>query len=261
MGFLKDLPLIVTGPLLIGFLVSFSLFGLHWFRKSHLPQLQFGERDGDFLAAMVASIMVFYGLATALTAVQVWEAYERVKEFTEQEASSLAALYRNVSEYPEPVRTVLRDEIRVYTHEVIHDSWPVMRRGRVPSETVKDMDKLQTTLVHFEPVTEAQKGLALETLASFGRMMEARRMRLSSVERQLPGVMWLVVIAGAFISLISAFYFPVHDVRVHRVQVGLLAGFIGLVIFMIMALDRPYRGDLGLKATPYELVYEQLMSR
>lgn len=30
---------------------------------------------------------------------------------------------------------------------------------------------------------------------------------------------------------------------------------------MILALDRPYRGDLGLKPGPYELVYEQLMAR
>lgn len=91
--------------------------------------------------------------------------------------------------------------------------------------------------------------------------MEARRLRMNSVDRKLPGVMWLVVILGAFVSLVSAFYFPVADARVHRVQVGLLAGFIGLVIFIILALDRPYRGDLGLKPAPYEMLYEQLMSR
>jgi ABC-type Co2+ transport system permease subunit len=124
---------------------------------------------------------------------------------------------------------------------------------------VKLMDKIQSELVQFEPTTEAQKGLALETLASYGRMMEARRMRLTSVERKLPGILWLVITLGAFISLVSAFYFPVHDERIHRVQVGLLAGFIGLVIFMILALDRPYRGDLGLKPRPYEILYEQLM--
>src|SRR6185503_14383489 len=112
----------------------------------------------------------------------------------------------------------------------------------------------------FEPVTEAQKALVLETLASYGRMMEARRMRLDSVERKLPGVMWLVILVGAFISLYSTYYFPVLDARVHRAQVALLAGFIGLVIFMILALDRPYRGDLGLKPTPYEIAYEQLMT-
>jgi hypothetical protein len=28
---------------------------------------------------------------------------------------------------------------------------------------------------------------------------------------------------------------------------------------MILALDRPFRGDLGLGSGPYQLVYEQLM--
>ena len=102
--------------------------------------------------------------------------------------------------------------------------------------------------------------LALATHAAYDRMMEARRMRLDSVERKLPGVMWLVIVLGALISLVSAFYFPVRDARIHRVQVGLLATFIGLVIFMILALDRPYDGDLGLKPKPYEIVYQQLMA-
>jgi len=224
MGFLFDLPLIVTGPAVIAILVGVSIFGLNWFRKHHLPRLRFGEGDTDFSAAMLASIMVFYGLATALIAVHVWEVHEKVKEITQHEAASLAVLYRNVSEYPEPVRSVLRDEIRAYTHQVIHESWPHQRRGRIPTEGVKAMDRIQATLLAFEPATEAQKGLALETLGSFGRMMEARRLRLDSVERKLPGVMWLVIVLGAFISLVSGFYFPVRDARLHRVQVGLLGG-------------------------------------
>jgi len=172
----------------------------------------------------------------------------------------MAAFYRNVSQYPEPLRSTMREQIRGYTYQIIHDSWPLQRQGTIPTETVRTMDELQTTLVGFEPKTEAEKGLALETLASYDRMMEARRMRLTSVDRKLPGVLWVVIILGAFISLVSAFYFPVHDERVHRVQVGLLAGFIGLVIFMIVALDRPYRGDLGVKPRPYEILYEQLMT-
>ena len=260
MDFIFDLPLIVIGPVLIAILVGTSLVSLNWFRKHQLPRLRFGDGDVEFGAAMLASIMVFYGLATALTAVQVWESYEKVKEITAQEASSMAAFYRNVSQYPEPLRSTMREQIRGYTYQIIHDSWPLQRQGTIPTETVRTMDELQTTLVGFEPKTEAEKGLALETLASYDRMMEARRMRLTSVDRKLPGVLWVVIILGAFISLVSAFYFPVHDERVHRVQVGLLAGFIGLVIFMIVALDRPYRGDLGVKPRPYEILYEQLMT-
>jgi hypothetical protein len=260
MGFLFDLPLILTGPALIAVLTSASILGLNWFRKRQLPRLLFGETDGEFLVAMVTSIMVFYGLAAALTAVHVSDAYEKVRDITAHEASSLAVLYRNVSEYPEPVRSTLREEVRAYTHLVIHESWPLQRRGMIPSEGVKAIDKLQSTIMRFEPATEAQRVLAQETLGSFGRMMEARRLRVDSVEHRLPTAMWFVVVLGALISLVSAFYFPVRDARVHRVEVGLLAAFIGLVIFIILALDRPYRGDLGLKATPYEVIYEQLMS-
>lgn len=260
MGFLFDLPLILTGPALIAVLAGASILGLNWFRKHQLPRLRFGEGDTDFLVATVASIMVFYGLAAALTAVHVFEAYGKVKDITAHEASSLAVLYRNVSEYPEPVRSVLREDIRKYTHHVIHEAWPLQRQGTIPSEGVKVIDQLQATIMRFEPATEAQKALAQETLGSFGRMMEARRLRVDSVEHKLPGAMWIVIVLGAFISLVSAFYFPVRDARVHRAEVGLLAAFIGLVIFIILALDRPYRGDLGLKATPYEIIYEQLMS-
>ena len=260
MSFLFNLPLILAGPILIGGFVGVSILGLNWFRKHALPRLRFGDGDVEFSAAMLASIMVFYGLATALIAVNVWEVYEKVKEVNKHEAASLAVLYRNVSEYPEPVRSLLREEIRAYTDKVIHEAWPLQRGGKIPMEGVKSIDTLQATLLRFEPVTEAQKGLALETLASFSRMMEARRMRVDSVERRLPGVMWMVIMLGAFISLVSAFFFPVLDARVHRVQVGLLATFIGFVIFIILALDRPYDGDLGLKPKPYEIVYKQLMA-
>jgi hypothetical protein len=260
MDFVFDLPLIVTGTALMVVLVGASVLGVTWFRKKRLPRLEYGETDGDFLVAIVASIFVFYGLAAALTAVRVSESYEKVRDITAHEASALAVLYRNVSEYPEPTRTALREEVRAYTHHVIHEAWPLQRRGIVPSEGVKVVDRLQSTIMRFEPTTEGQKALAQETLASFGRMMDARRLRLDAVEHKLPGAMWLVVLLGAPISLVSAFYFPVRDGRVHRAQIALLAAFVGLVFFIILAHDRPYRGDLGLKATPYEIMYEQLMA-
>jgi hypothetical protein len=51
----------------------------------------------------------------------------------------------------------------------------------------------------------------------------------------------------------------VEDARLHGIQVLLLATFIGLVIFMIFALDRPFRGDLGLRPDAYQLMFDQLM--
>ena len=43
--------------------------------------------------------------------------------------------------------------------------------------------------------------------------------------------------------------------------IGMLAMFIALVVFMIFAFDRPFRGDLGVSPESYELIHEQLMRR
>jgi uncharacterized membrane-anchored protein len=71
--------------------------------------------------------------------------------------------------------------------------------------------------------------------------------------------LWVVVLAGAFISLIATFFFKVEDLRLHAIMVMLLAAFMGLIVFMIFAFDRPFRGDLGLKPEPYQLVYDKVM--
>jgi len=166
-----------------------------------------------------------------------------------------------VSSYPEPVRPQLQDHLREYTRYVIEEAWPLQARGKVPGGGVERMDRFQAILVAFEPATEGQKLLHGETLRAYNQMIQARRLRLDAVNTGLPGVMWAVIVAGAFIGLSASFFFKVEDARLHKIQVLLLSMFIGLVIFMIFALDRPFRGDLGLRPDPYQLIYDQLMKR
>src|SRR5262245_61629658 len=144
-----DLPLILVGPAILVILMSFSLGGLHLFRRYVMPRLRFDDTATYFSAAMISSIMVFYGLALALIAVHVWETYESVAKITSHEATSLATLYRDVSEYPEPERTILCSGIRDYVDQVIHNAWPLQRRGLTPLAGVAHMDRIQATLMAF----------------------------------------------------------------------------------------------------------------
>jgi hypothetical protein len=256
---LFDLPLLVTGPAIIGLLCLFSVVGLLVVRRHVLPRLRIHGDDSQFSSGMMQAVMVFYGLAVALIAVSVWQTYSDTSKLVSGEAVALAALYRDVSSYPEPIRSDLQQGLRNYTDNVIHQAWPLQQRGQVPTGGVELMNRFQSVLDKFEPVTEGQKLLHGEALRAYNLMIQARRLRLDAVHTGLPGVMWGVIIAGALIGLTTAFFFKVEDVRLHGIQVLLLATFIGLVIFMIFALDRPFRGDLGLSAAPYQLVYDQLM--
>ena len=142
---------------------------------------------------------------------------------------------------------------------MINVAWPAQRTGKILRGGSERLDRFQKTLVTFEPASERETLLHAEGLKAYNQMIAARQMRIDVVTTGLPGVMWLVVILGAFISLIVAFFFRVDDVWLHSILVTMLAVFIGLVIFMVFALDRPFRGDLGVSPEPYELVYEQLM--
>ena len=259
--FIFDLPLLVTGPAVVGSLWLFAVGGLLLVRRRVLPRLRVHIEDSEFTGTMVQSVMVFYGLALALIAVTVWQTYSDISKIISQEATAVAALYRDVSGYPEPIRPQLQQGLRDYLDYVIHKAWPLQQRGQVPGGGVDLMNRFQATLISFEPATEGQKILHAETLRAYNHMIQSRRLRLDAVHTRLPNVLWVVVFAGAIISLSASFFFKVEDVRLHGIQVVLLATFIGLVIFMTLALDRPFRGDLGLGTEPYQLIYDQLMKR
>ena len=57
-----------------------------------------------------------------------------------------------------------------------------------------------------------------------------------------------------------AFLFHVHSIRLHYTMVGLLACLMGLVVFLIVTYDAPFRGTHGVDSEPYELILTQLMN-
>jgi len=260
LDFMFDIPLLLAGSLIIGSLCFFTLAGLMLVRRKVLPRLEIHREDAELTGAMMQSVMMFYGLAVALIAVSVWQTYSDTQKIVSGEATAIAVLYRDVSTYPEPRRSLLQGTLKDYTRYVIDEAWPKQRQGIVPFGGVPRMNRLQAQLSDFEPVSEGQKLMHGEALYSFNRLMEARRLRLDAVHTGVPGIMWGVIIIGACISLTTSFFFKVGDVRLHYTLVGLLAAFIGLVMFMVLALDRPFRGDLGLSPEPYQLIYDQLMA-
>jgi hypothetical protein len=75
---------------------------------------------------------IIYGLLLGLLAVGAYQNHAETRRSVVGEAASLAALYRDVSGYPEPYRTDLRTLVREYTRSTIGDAWPKQRRGMMP---------------------------------------------------------------------------------------------------------------------------------
>jgi hypothetical protein len=254
-----DLPLLIAGPVIVGSLCLYGLIGLWIFRRFILPRLHMQVADSEFSGAMLQAVMVFYGLAVALIAVNVWQGYSDAAKIASQEATAAAALYRDVSDYPEPERSRLQKQLRDYVNQIINEAWPLQQRGHTPTAGLAMMDRFQARLMSFEPTTEGRKILHAETVGAYNRLIQAWRLRVDAVQARLPGVLWFIIVAGAIISLGSSFFFRIEDGRLQAIQVVLLATFVGLIIFLIYAFDRPFRGELGLRPDSYQLVRDHLM--
>lgn len=253
------LPWALIAIVIAGGFVWFGVVGLSLTRRWILPRFGHIAHQNDVTAIIHHGTLIIYGLAVALLAIAVWENQAEVRRIVSDEAAAIGSAYRDVGSYPEPARSRLRAGLKSYTEYVIREAWPQQRRGIVPAGGVATMDRFQEDLAEFEPATDGQRALHQETLRGFNELIHARRLRLDSVTSGLPPPMWAVVLVGALITLVSAFFFEVGNPRLHRLMVAMLAVVLGLLIFLIAFYDSPYRGSHGITPEAYELIYRQLM--
>jgi len=223
----------------------------------------FGDKDyNDMVGEFLSASGVFFGITLGLLSVGAWENFTAVEGAVDQEATDIGVCYRALDNYPEPQRTVLTHELRDYTRREIDVAWPKQRLGIVPGAGGNKMiDQLQHDLAHFEPRTESEKALHAECLRLFSKMLESRRARLSSVTIQLPAIVWFVVIAGSMLNLSLMWLFVVEKKRLHDLLTTVLAALLGLLVFLLAAMDLPFRGDYSVGPDSFELVYDQLMTK
>jgi hypothetical protein len=149
--------------------------------------------------------------------------------------------------------------LREYTHVVIEKVWPEQRQGRIIDVGTRILNEFQQTLLTFEPTTPGQTALHGEALREFNLLIENRRLRVDAVDSGLSQVMWIVIWIGAAISIGVAYLYRIEDTKLHFILVALMAGFLALVIFMIVVNDRPFSGRNGIQPRSYQVVLEKLL--
>src|SRR4029078_8126454 len=217
----------------------------------HQPGLN--EILGDYLQYFG----VIYGLLLGLLAVATYQNHTDVEKAVANEASSLAALYRDLSAYPGPERSDLKSLIREYTRSTIEDAWPLQRQGIDPWK-VNRAAPLQARLAAFEPKTKSEEALHDAALRQFNDFFQDRRNRIFSVTTGIPPIIWYTGAIGALINILLISLFNLR-LGTHLLLGGLISFFTGTMICLIALLDHPFRGEVGVSPQAFELIYSQMM--
>src|SRR5215467_13616585 len=140
-----------TALIMVIFIEIFSMIGLVLVRRSVIPRLHYHDGINDAVSGTVQAIGVFYGITVGLIAVGVWNTNTSASDLVSREASSIGALYRDVSGYPSPLREELQAKLRDYIVYTIDDAWPAQQRGEHLVGGTPIMDEFQAKLYTFEP--------------------------------------------------------------------------------------------------------------
>lgn len=71
-------------------------------------------------------------------------------------------------------------------------------------------------------------------------------------------MLWYAVLVGAAINLLLIVMLRMRPLQ-HLLLGTISAFFLGVILFVIVALDDPLRGEAGLTAAPFELIWERQM--
>ncbi|MBX3357410.1 MAG: DUF4239 domain-containing protein [Phycisphaeraceae bacterium] len=243
----------------MGVSVAFSVGGLiasrplvhRWLGESHA--------SNEMVSYFLSAIGVFYGITLGLIAVGVWETYSSVGDAASREAASIAALYRDVSALSEPHSTELRESLRSYTRHVIDDAWPMQRRGEIPHGGTVHISAFSNSLTNFEPGSIREQTVQAEAFRQLNNLIELRRRRVEAEFAGMPLMLWMVVLIGAVLNVVTTWLFVVPRLGLHIALVAIMSALIGLLIYMMAAMDHPYLGDMSITSEAYEIVYNDLM--
>lgn len=241
--------------------VSFSLLGALLFRRFFEGWMGLKQSNNDVVGNFLSVSGLFYGITLGLISVGTFENFQNAESSVSREATALNGLYRDVNLLEGREKNELKILLKEYAYYVVGDAWKDQKQGLIPRGTSKIVNQFERILINYKIETEKDRIVFAEIVHQNNKLSDTRRERLNLVQQGLPATVWLVLFVGAFV-VISLTWFLVIPNKKLDVAVNVLCGtLIGSLIFLIAAMDNPFRGEFSVSPQPFQLLIDGVMKQ
>lgn len=255
-----DIPNWQLATCIISLYLFISLTGLLLLRDWMYRTFDVCVETNEMTNGMFSGVGLLYGLLVGLVAVASWENFNDVDNLVAKEASAVGTLYRDISALRQPSKAQLQAQIVAYLNEVIYVAWPLHQKGKGDTEGAKILSRIHSDLTRYRPIAGADEDLFQEALSTFNQLSEARRMRIGEVGTGIPSVFWIIIVGGAILNLPLIYLFHTKRLRTHVAVTGTYALFMGSMLFLLVAVDHPLRGEVSIPPDSFQEVLDNLGS-
>ena len=255
MFWLYYLPTWLMGTLVISVYCLLGYLG-SWVVDRHLKPHQ----SNNLVSDTIRSVVACYSILMGLTAVTTWNNFKDVQATVAREAYAASEMYRTCAAYEEPERTRLQGLLRTYVRVVIHEEWPAQQDGDLVDGATGVLARLQAEHHQVHIVTRAEAYAHDVAKEKLGEIAENRRLRRIAITGGLHPMMWFVALVGSALSVVLAFFYTTEHKRLKHGLTAVFAGMIGLMIFWVLALDRPLLGEVSVQPDRFQYVLNDVMT-
>jgi hypothetical protein len=222
-----------------------------WILERFWPSIQ--RRDhNDIIGWQVGVLGTTYAVILGFMLYAVWTSYQTADINAEAEADSLVNVFRLADGLPAAERDQVHQLARQYANVVIEEEWPVMHEGGTSLSGHKTIQQLWTVVLQTKPATIGEQAVVNLILAEISTMTEHRRDRQIESQTKLPAILWMVLIVGGAITMLSSCLFGIKNLPLHCVQVVSLTLLLSLILVAIADIDRPFQGAVHISPHGFE---------
>jgi hypothetical protein len=251
-AWLESLPTFAAGLLIVGgFVVSTLVMGyLVGTYTSKEIRLEHNDRAGFILAV----IGVVYAVLLAFVAIGTWERFNQAEARSYEEAEALATVYRDAESFPHADR--LQATLQAYVRSVIDDEWPKMSHGQRAAASNALLEAADRYVRHLPVASAGTANVHAQMLSAMDTALADRETRLTIDFIGINSIMWIVLVAGAYITVAFTYLFGFETRVMQQLMIGGLALTIGLVLFLVVGLDYPFRGSIAVGPDAFRTLLE-----
>ena len=220
-------------------------------RRFGLERLKVNNEVAGFKFATVG---VLYAVLLAFAVIVVWEKYNEAENTVALEAGAAVTVYRLSDGLGAEHAGATRAAMTSYLQQAIEKDWPAMQRGYADPEANTALSAAYAAVLSFEPIGLRAQAALTAVLEQLDVITQARRARIVAAGGIMPGILWLVLFAGAFVTIGFTFFFGSQNVRAQAVMTGGLSLLIFAGLLIIVMIDHPFAGTVHVGPEPLEQV-------
>lgn len=231
--------LIIVGAIAAGLHALFALEALQ----------RWSKRVSDLSPVVMTLCGTLFVLSVTFLANSVWQMEDRARESIHGEARSIRVMRSYVDAMTGPSRDGFNRLLLDYGAAVAKE-WPSLRDPDARREAEQVLSGIYKAVIAGLSEGEQNRVLQQRLIVALDALSVARQQRLSMAQDVVSAGQWFLVTALGLLVLVAVAVGHGRFPAARRVALALLAVAISIAIFVIIAHDRPFIGDMAVSPQP-----------